>query len=115
MLKHAVCGLFGLVVSCGLASAQSAPVSDRDTQPIAPPHPYYPQKAQDEMKSGKCEVHLDVTAEGIPINIEAVCTDPLFVESAERSMVDVVFAPKIVNGQPVERKGVIYPLEYFIG
>jgi len=115
MLKHVVCSLFGLVVSCGFAAAQSTPISDRDAQPITLPHPEYPQKAQTEMRSGKCEVHLDVTVDGIPINIEAICTDPVFIESAETAMVDVVFAPKIVDGQPVQRKGVVYPLEYRIG
>ncbi|WP_300376964.1 energy transducer TonB [Henriciella sp.] len=87
-------------------------VSDRDAQPIRPPVPTYPSRAAERGIEGTCDVRFDVDTRGRPYNIEASCTDSVFRREAERAVSRVEFAPKIVRGQPAERKNVVYPLEF---
>ena len=44
-------------------------ISDRDAQPIRPPAPSYPQRAQERGKEGTCDVRFDVDTRGRPYNI----------------------------------------------
>ncbi|WP_300390126.1 energy transducer TonB [Henriciella sp.] len=104
-----------IFLEVGAAAAQSgspAPASDRDAQPENYPHPVYPAEAVRNGLSGKCNVILDVTADGEPFNVKADCTDPVFAESATEAMKQVTFPPKLVEGQSVSRTGVVYPIEY---
>ncbi len=89
-----------------------AAVSDRDAQPIRPPTASFPQRAAERGISGSCDVRFDVDTRGKPYNIQATCTDSVFKSEAERAVSKVEFAPKIVRGQAVERRNVIYPLEF---
>ncbi len=89
-------------------------VSDRDAQPIRPPTPSFPQRAAERGISGSCDVRFDVDTRGKPYNIVATCTDSVFKSEAERAVSRVEFAPKIVRGQAVERRNVVYPLEFKI-
>jgi len=89
-------------------------VSDRDAQPIRPPTPSYPQRAQERGLSGSCDVRFDVDTRGKPYNVSATCTDAVFKAEAERAVGRVEFAPKIVRGKAVERRNVVYPLEFNI-
>jgi len=87
-------------------------ISDRDAQPIRPPVPTYPQRAAERGIEGSCDVRFDVDTRGRPYNVEANCTDSVFKREAERAVNRVEFAPKIVRGQPAERRNVVYPLEF---
>lgn len=89
-------------------------VSDRDAQPIRPPTPSFPQRAAERGISGSCDVRFDVDTRGKPYNVQATCTDSVFKAEAERAVSRVEFAPKIVRGQAVERRNVVYPLEFNI-
>jgi protein TonB len=89
-------------------------VSDRDAQPIRPPAPSYPARAQERGVSGSCDVRFDVDTRGKPYNVVATCTDSVFKAEAERAVSKVEFAPKIVRGKAVERRNVVYPLEFNI-
>lgn len=89
-------------------------VSDRDAQPIRPPTPSFPQRAAERGISGSCDVRFDVDTRGKPYNIVATCTDSIFKTEAERAVSKVEFAPKIVRGKAVERRNVVYPLEFKI-
>jgi len=89
-------------------------VSDRDAQPIRPPTPSFPQRAAERGLSGSCDVRFDVDTRGKPYNVQATCTDNIFRSEAERAVSRVEFAPKIVRGQAVERRNVVYPLEFKI-
>lgn len=89
-------------------------VSDRDAQPIRPPTPSYPQRAQERGLSGTCDVRFDVDTRGKPYNVQATCSDSIFKSEAERAVSKVEFAPKIVRGKAVERRNVVYPLEFNI-
>ncbi|MFN7178782.1 TonB family protein [Hyphomonas sp.] len=89
-------------------------VSDRDAQPIRPPTPSFPQRAAERGISGSCDVRFDVDTRGKPYNVQATCTDSVFKSEAERAVSRVEFAPKIVRGKAVERRNVVYPLEFNI-
>lgn len=89
-------------------------VSDRDAQPIRPPTPSYPQRAQERGLSGSCDVRFDVDTRGKPYNVAATCTESVFKSEAERAVSRVEFAPKIVRGKAVERRNVVYPVEFNI-
>ncbi len=89
-------------------------VSDRDAQPIRPPTPSFPQRAAERGISGTCDVRFDVDTRGKPYNVSATCSDNVFKSEAERAVSRVEFAPKIVRGQAVERRNVVYPLEFNI-
>lgn len=85
-------------------------INYRDTQPIRPPVVSYPRRAMENGTEASCDVRFDVTPKGLPYNIQAICTDRVFEEAAERAIARVEFIPQIVRGQPVERKNVVYPL-----
>ncbi|WP_084418444.1 energy transducer TonB [Henriciella litoralis] len=87
-------------------------ISDRDAQPIRPPVPTYPSRAAERGTEGSCDVRFDVDTRGRPYNVQANCTDSVFKREAERAVSRVEFAPKIVRGQPAERRNVVYPLEF---
>lgn len=59
-----------------------------------------------------CDVRFDVDVEGNPKNIVAFCTHDNFKTLAEDRIAASTFAPKIVGGEAVERKNVVYPIEF---
>ncbi len=87
-------------------------ISDRDAQPIRPPVPTFPQRALERGIEGSCDVRFDVDVRGRPYNLSATCDESIFKREAERAVSRVEFAPKIVRGQAVERRNVVYPLEF---
>jgi len=87
-------------------------ISDRDAQPISPPVVQYPRRAAERGIEGSCEVRFDVNAQGEPFNVQADCSDSVFKREAERAVSRVRFAPKIVRGQALERRNVVYPMEF---
>lgn len=87
-------------------------ISDRDAQPISPPVVQYPRRAAERGIEGSCEVRFDVNAQGEPFNVQADCSDSVFKREAERAVSRVRFAPKIVRGQALERRNVVYPIEF---
>lgn len=89
-------------------------ISDRDAQPIRPPIATYPARAAEAGIEGSCDVRFDVDTRGRPYNVDAICTDSVFKREAERAVNRVEFAPKIVRGNAVERRNVVYPLAFRI-
>ena len=87
-------------------------ISDRDAQPIRPPIPEYPDRALQRGTEGSCDVKFNVDTRGKPKDIVATCTDSVFKRAAERAVSRVEFAPKIIRGKAVERRTVIYPIEF---
>lgn len=96
-------------------SFDAVAVSDRDAQPIRPPVVSYPRRAQERGTEGTCEVRFDVDTRGKPYNVTPVCSDSVFQREAKRAVEGVEFAPKIVRGKPVERRNVVYPIEFKLG
>ena len=89
-------------------------ISNRGLQPILPPLVQYPRPALERGLEGEYEVALDVDVRGRPYNIRATCSESIFVRAAERAVSKSEFAPRIVRGQPVEQRGVVYPLVFEI-
>ncbi|WP_018996535.1 hypothetical protein [Hirschia maritima] len=87
-------------------------VSDRDAQPVRPPNTSALIRAMQRVgKSAECEVSLDVDPQGKPYNVEATCNVAQYERAATRAVAATEFAPKIVKGKAVGRRGVVYPFE----
>ena len=84
----------------------------RNLQPITPPVPVYPRRAQTLGLDGTCEVSFSVTMRGEPVNVQADCTDRVFEAAATKAVQKVKFVPQIRDGLPVTVTGVVYPLEF---
>ena len=103
------------LVATGPASAESykeIPSEDRDAQPVRPPQPVYPMLAAYFGLSGRCEVRFNVDKRGYARKVKPYCSHQAFCKSARDAVGDVVFTPKVLNGQPVPRLSVVYPLWY---
>nr|WP_321439622.1 energy transducer TonB [uncultured Hyphomonas sp.] len=105
-------GISGGIVAMVMAREFSL---DSLSQPSAPPRPSYPQSAAERGIEGDCQTYFDVSAEGVPEHIVAVCTDNSFVEIAERAIAEVKFDPYVVNGVPARRVSITYPLSFRLG
>lgn len=87
-------------------------ITVRTLQPLTPPVPIYPRIAESRNLEGACDVHFSVSIRGEPFDINAKCSDRVFVKAAEKSVKKVKFAPQIRDGLPVTVTGVVYPLEF---
>ncbi len=88
------------------------PSEDRDAQPIRPPQPVYPMLAAYFGMSGRCDVRFNVDKRGFARQVRPFCSHQAFCKSARDAVGAVVFTPKVLNGQPVPRLNVVYPLWY---
>ena len=88
---------------------------DKTARPLTPPTPVYPVRAAEKGIEGSCDVSMDVSVTGKPYNVVATCTNSVFKASAERAVRKVLFSPRVKDGQRMELRGVIYPIEYNIG
>ncbi len=91
-----------------------AVIDERGARPLRDPLPSYPPALARKGIQGDCDVTLDVDVRGQPVNISAQCSHSGFEREAERAVSRVQFAPKIVRGKAVERRGVVYPIEFRI-
>ena len=81
---------------------------------ITYPKPSYPAEAVSKKLSGNCMVMFDLSIDGTPTNMLAECTDPVF-ESEAAALKGAVFQPVLNDeGNPVEVKGITYPLAFCI-
>nr|WP_321439808.1 peptidoglycan DD-metalloendopeptidase family protein [uncultured Hyphomonas sp.] len=98
------------------ANRQAGVVFDTGSMPyaVSPPAPYYPAEAVEKGLSGSCEVLFDLGPDGIPKNMAAVCSDPVFEDSAAE-LRGARFAPiNGPDGKPAEVTGLTYPIDYCI-
>ncbi|KCZ50530.1 hypothetical protein HY29_07135 [Hyphomonas beringensis] len=98
------------------ANAAAGLAIGKDWQPetVSHPSPSYPVPAATEMLSGACLVMFDLGTDGLPKNMQAACSDPVF-EASAAEMKGARFEPiKGPDGKPVEVKGLAYPIEYCI-
>ena len=85
---------------------------DEEVLPIRPPIVTYPEIALRRGIEGDCLVSMDVSAKGRPYNVMADCTDAVFEREAVRAIGRVEFRPKIVDGEAVQQRNVVYPLSF---
>lgn len=100
----------GALLTLALPSA-----ADTDIQPIEPPTPQYPIELAEKGISAKCKATFNVTITGVvepgfPVD----CTHPGFVDATRSAIGTLRFEPKLEDGQPVRRTGVVYPIEYIV-
>ena len=104
-----------LAAAFGIAALSASPsFADRDTQPIEPPMPEYPNDLANQGVGAHCDNYFDVSPEGYVINLEVKCGHPGFVASSRNAISTLRFEPKIVNGVAVVRKGIVYPVVYSV-
>ena len=85
-------------------------VSDRDAQPLVRIPPIMPPRAD---KSGHCKVKFNVSPEGQPFDVETTyCTQSLFSRPTIRSVQKWKYNPKIQDGRPVGRRGVVSKISF---
>lgn len=102
-----------LAISIFIAAPSAA---DRDAQPIAPPQIEWPKdvRISQEMMDGgfkeTCDATFNVSAEGfVESPFDVLCSYPAFEQSVRAATMTLRFEPKIVDGKPVRRTGVVYP------
>ncbi len=83
-----------------------------DTMPVRPPIPRYPEGAAYLQRGSECYTKFTVETDGQPSNIRITCADPLFNEAAEAAARTVQFKPATLDGRPVVRNNVIYPISF---
>ncbi len=90
-------------------------ISNRFAQALYPPQPVYPVRAITAHLEGDCEVVLNITAQGVPYDVVATCTNNVFERNAQRAVERVRFQPGIENGRQVGLRGLVYPMEFRMG
>ena len=82
-------------------------VSDRDAQPILRTPPIVPPRFLQGNNSGYCKVRFDVSAEGLPFNVQALkCTSSQLKSASIKSVQKWKYNPKMQDGRAVARTGV---------
>ncbi|MEQ8558573.1 MAG: energy transducer TonB [Henriciella sp.] len=110
-------GLAAATAALGTALVLALPsaADDSNVQPIKPPVPQYPIELAQQGISSKCKATFDVSKEGfVETGIEVECAHPGFVEATRTAIETLRFEPKMEDGQPVRRTGVVYPIEYLV-
>lgn len=106
-------GIFAGIAALALTAGPS--MADKDAQPIKPPAPAYPIDLASQGIGANCTAKFDVSAAGyVEIPVEVDCTHPGFVESVRNAVLALSFAPKMVDGKPVKRTNVVYPISYTV-
>ncbi len=90
-------------------------VRDRNVAPLTLPRPERPGDPALARVEAVCDILLDTTPAGEPIDLWAACSRPGFEAAAEASMAKARFAPRMVDGAPIGRKGVLYTMLFCLG
>ncbi|MEO0851610.1 MAG: energy transducer TonB, partial [Pseudomonadota bacterium] len=87
---------------------------DRDAQPLVRIPPQYPERCQARAKSLEFViVQFDVDTQGVPQNIQVVeASSSCFNRAAVRSVERWKYQPKIVDGNPEWRRGVVQRISF---
>ena len=83
-----------------------------NAQPISPPIPEYPNISMESNLEARCEVLFDIGLDGKTRDLLTACSSPEFISSARNAIQPVRFSSKSLDGRPVERWNVIYPLVF---
>ncbi len=77
-----------------------------------PPRPAYPEQALALDIEGACDMSFGLSPAGIPFDITAACTDPVFEQESIRAVSRAKFEPQKVGGKAVMTDNMSYPLEF---
>ena len=88
--------------------------SDSDVVPVVRVNPQYPIRAAERGIEGWVELEFTITASGTVKNAVVTAARParIFDSEALRAIGKWRYNPKIVDGKPVERKGVRVRLRF---
>lgn len=93
-----------------------AQTGDSDVMPLVRIEPQYPRKAAMSGKEGWVQLKFDVTETGSVDNVEIVKSQPrrIFNQAAKRALLKWKYRPKVVDGKPQPRKGLLVQLDFKI-
>ncbi|MEM1088707.1 MAG: energy transducer TonB [Pseudomonadota bacterium] len=72
------------------------------------PDTMYPQAALSPPLEARCEIKFDLSTQGLPSNILAACSSPLFIDEANRIVSQATFEPLRVNDRLAKGVNVVY-------
>ncbi|MAF79102.1 MAG: energy transducer TonB [Halobacteriovoraceae bacterium] len=87
---------------------------DREVMPLVRIEPQYPRKAAMSGKEGWVKLKFDVNETGAVENVSIIDAKPprLFNQSAKRALLKWKYQPKIVDGKPEPRRGLMVQLDF---
>jgi len=94
--------------NCARASCTSQRIIAAQVRDLGPVK--YPREAR--RKVGNCSVTLNVTEGGLPVDLRADCSDPVFVEAAMIAVQESQFSPRYENGVPKPHYNVVMPFSF---
>ena len=81
-------------------------VADRDEQPLVRGEQRYPRRALERGLEGTCTMGFDLNPDGTTTNISVIsCTNQVFGREGVRAVERYKYAPKIIDGEAVVRRG----------
>lgn len=95
-----------------LAVGGAAFAQTREASPLNPPVPKYPYWAAFFGIEGHCDVRFNVDEDGYVFGVLASCSSRMFCHEANRTVSEVRFSPKLIDGVPTVRFNVVYPLTF---
>ncbi|WP_300375565.1 energy transducer TonB [Henriciella sp.] len=109
-------GIAATGAAIATASIMALPsAADSQPQPIEPPVPEYPIELAEQGIGAKCKGTFDVSEKGyVEPGVQVDCTHPGFVDATRTAIQTLRFEPKMQDGKPIRRKGVVYPIQYII-
>jgi TonB family protein len=91
-----------------LADSQDAPADADSPEALTQVPPIYPAAAMS--RAGDCEVTFDIAPDGIPTDVDAECTDPVFGASAIAAVARWRYAP--LGADAASRESVMVPIQF---
>jgi protein TonB len=91
-----------------------AGTGDSSEMPLVRIEPQYPRKAAMAGKEGWVQLKFDVTETGSVDNVSVIKSKPrrLFDQSAKRALLKWKYKPKVVDGKPQRRSGLMVQLDF---
>lgn len=76
--------------------------------------PAFPHCAIERGLEGRCQVYFNVDDSGTATDINALCTNKVFVSAATRSVRRTKYEPAAISGQPVRFEGLVRPITFIL-
>jgi len=82
---------------------------DTAAKPIERPGGITPETATEP---GECDMFFDVTISGSPTNIDASCSNSIFVDAAKEAVANWVYSPALLGGEPVRQNDIVVKIRF---
>jgi periplasmic protein TonB len=88
--------------------------SDRDVIPLVRINPEYPRRAQERGIEGWVQFEFTITPSGTVADVKVIDAEPkgMFEDAATKAIQRWKYNPKVVDGRPVERRGIRVVLRF---